>query len=162
MNPRMAARRQVFQWPSTKPTIGRMRISRGWFAWALLAGALYLTIGIGFARLSAPSVFFWRRMAWIVSAMVYAAHIGYERFRAGSSQQETALHVAVGAGIGALGLAASAVTHSWLTGLGNMRLLRFALVVWPLMTGVAAYLVALASTAVLARITYSRRTMRSQ
>jgi hypothetical protein len=41
--------------------------SFGWFAWALLAGALYLIIGVGFAPLSVPSVFFWRLAAWIVS-----------------------------------------------------------------------------------------------
>ena len=134
-----------------------MLISCGWFARALLAGTLYLIIGVGFAPLSIPSVFFWRRMAWIVSAIVYAAHIGYEHFRIRSSRSVSALHVAIGAAIGAFGLATTAVIHSLLTGTGNLRLLRIALLVWPLMTGVPAYLVAFALTAVLARVPCGRR-----
>ena len=109
-----------------------MRILCGWFAWALLAGTLYLIIGVGFAPLSIPSVFFWRLAAWMVSAVVYAAHIGYEQFRIRSSPYSTALHVA----FGAFGLAAAANAHSLLTGTGNMRLLRIALLVWPLVTGI--------------------------
>jgi len=123
--------------------------SFGWFAWALLAGALYLIIGVGFAPLSVPSVFFWRLAAWIVSAGVYAAHIGYEHFRIRSSLHSTALHVAFGAAIGAFGLAAVANVHSLLTGTGNLRLLRLALLIWPLITGVPAYVVAFVFTAVL-------------
>jgi hypothetical protein len=52
-----------------------MRILGGWFARALLAGTIYLIIGVGFASLTVPSVFFWRLAAWMVSAVVYAAHI---------------------------------------------------------------------------------------
>ena len=134
----------------------RMRMSCGWFAWALLAGALYLIIGVGFAPLSVPSVFFWRLAAWMASAVVYAAHIGYERFRVGSSPGSTALHVACGAAIGAFGLAAAAIVHSLLTGTGNLRLLRVALLVWPLVTGVPAFVVAWVLTAVVAYVRRSR------
>ena len=134
----------------------QVRISCGWFAWALLAGTLYLIIGVGFAPLSVPSVFFWRLAAWMVSAVVYAAHIGYERVRIRSSPHSTALHVAFGAAIGAFGLAAAANVHSWLSGTGNLRLLCIALLVWPLITGVSAYMVALVLTAVLARVPLRR------
>jgi hypothetical protein len=130
----------------------QVRILRGWFARALLAGALYLIIGVGFARLSVPSVFFWRLAAWIVSAVVYAAHIGYEHFRIRSSPHATALYAAFGAAIGAFGLAAAAIGHSLLTGTGNLRLLRLALLVWPLVCGVPTYVVAFVLTAVLARV----------
>ena|SRR5438309_314355 len=129
-----------------------MRIARGWFAGAFLAGGLYVIIGVGFARLSVPSVFFWRLAAWIVSAVVYAVHIGYEHFRRFNPPRSTALHVAWGAAFGAFGLAAAANVHSLLTGTGNLRLLRIALVVWPLITGVPAFLVALVLTALLGRI----------
>src|SRR5437763_13585300 len=138
--------------PQTKPTICRMRISCGWFLRALLAGTLYLIIGVGFAPLAVPSVFFWRLAAWIVSAVVYAAHIAYEHFRIRSSPHSTALHVAFGAAIGAFGLAAAANVHSWLSGTGNLRLLRISLLVWPLITGVSAYMVAFVFSAVLARV----------
>ena len=123
-----------------------------WFALALLASALYLIIGVGFAPLSVPSVFFWRLAAWIVSAGVYAAHISYEHFRIRSSLHSTALHVAFGAAIGAFGLAAAAIVHSLLTGTGNLRLLRIALLIWPVISGVPAYVVAFVLTAVRARV----------
>src|SRR5262245_24133724 len=102
-----------------------MRISRGWFASALLAGTLYAFIGV--APLSVPSVFFWRLAAWMVSAVVYAGHIGYEHFRIGSSPRLAALHVALGAAVGAFGLAAAGNVHSLQVGTGNARLLRLAL-----------------------------------
>ena len=139
-----------------------MRISCGWFAWAVAAGTLYLIIGVGFAPLSVPSVFFWRLAAWMVSAVVYAAHIGYEHFRIRSSPRSTALHVAFGAAIGAFGLAAVANVHSLLTGTGNLRLLRLALLIWPLITGVPAYVVAFVLTAVLARGPRCRLTIPGQ
>ena len=130
----------------------RMRILCGWFAWALLAGTLYLIIGVGFATLSIPSVFFWRLAAWMVSAVVYAAHIGYEHFRIRSLPRSAALNVAIGSAVGAFGLAAAAIGHSLVTGTGNLRLLRIALLIWPLITGAPAFVVALVLSAVLARV----------
>ena len=88
----------------------------------------------------------------MVSAVVYAVHIGYEHFRIRSSPCSTALHVAFGAVVGAFGLAAAAIVHSLLTGTGNLRLLRVALLIWPLITGVPAFVVALVLTAVLSRV----------
>jgi hypothetical protein len=128
-----------------------MRIACGWLAWSLLAGTLYLIIGIGFAPLSVPSVFFWRLAAWMVSGVVFAGHIGYDHFRIRSSPRSTAMHVAFGAAVGAFGLAAAAIVHSLLTGTGNLRLLRIALLIWPLIAGVPAFVVALVLTVVLAR-----------
>ena len=88
----------------------------------------------------------------MVSAVVYAAHIGHEYFRIRSSPHSTALHAAFGAAVGAFGLAAAAIDHSLVTGTGNLRLLRIALLIWPLITGVPAFVVALVLTAVLARV----------
>ena len=88
----------------------------------------------------------------MVSAVVYAAHIGYEHFRMAYPPRSTALHVALGAAVGAFGLAAAAIVHSLLTGTGNLRLLRLALLIWPLITGVPAYVVAFVFTAVLFRV----------
>jgi len=140
----------------------QVRISCDWFARALLAGTLYLTIGVGFAPLSVPSVFFWRLAAWIVSAVVYAAHIAYEHFRIRSAPHSTALHVAFGAAIGAFGLAGAAIFHSLLTGTGNLRLLGLALLVWPLIIGVPAYVVAFVFAAVLARVPRWRSAIRGR
>src|SRR5215475_5916500 len=116
-----------------------MQTSRRWFACALLAGLLYLIISVGFASLVTPSVVFWRRAAWAVGALVYSAHIAYEHFRLRNSACLVALHVALGAAVGGLGLAAAANVRSFLTGTGNARLLRTALLVWPALTGIPAF-----------------------
>lgn len=92
----------------------------------------------------------------MVSAVVYAAHIGYERFRLLNPPRSTALHVALGAAVGAFGLAAAAIVHSLITGTGSLRLLRIALVIWPLITAVPAFLVALVLTRLLSRLPLSR------
>ena len=76
----------------------------------------------------------------------------YEHFRIRSSTHSTALHVAFGAAVVAFGLAAAATVHSLQTGTGNLRLLRIALLIWPLITGVPAFMVAFVLTVVLARI----------
>jgi hypothetical protein len=132
------------------------------FAAAFLAGALYLMIGLGFARLSIPSVFFWRLAAWLVSAVVYAAHMWYQHFRIRSSPHLTALQVACGAAIGAFGLASAAVVHSLTTGTGDLRLLRIALLAWPLITGFPAYMVAFVLTTVLDRVRAVERPRRTE
>jgi hypothetical protein len=135
-----------------RSTMSVMRVWRGWFAWALVAGIAYSMIGVGFAPLTTPSVLFWRRAAWAVSAMIYAAHIGLEHFKLGNSPRSAALHVAFGAGLGGFGLAMGATVHSLLAGAGNPQLLRISLLVWPLITGIPAYMIALVLTAVLARL----------
>jgi len=129
-----------------------MQVWRRWSAGAFLAGTVYVVIGLGFARLAAPSVFFWRLSAWVVSAVIYVAHITYEHFRLRNSPRITALHVALGAAVGAFGLAAAATVRSLLTGTGNPRLLRIALLVWPVITGVPAFVVALVLSSVLGRL----------
>ena len=134
-----------------------MQIKRHWFACALLAGLLYLFIGVGFAPLATPSVVFWRRAAWVVSALVYLAHIAYEHFRLRNSARSAAMHVALGAAVGAFGLAAAANVRSFLTETGNARLLRIALLVWPARTGIPAFVVGLIVSSVLARLPHYRK-----
>jgi len=92
----------------------------------------------------------WRLAAWIVSAIAFAAHIRYDQSRLGNPPKATAIHVAVGVAIGAFGLAAAAVVHALTTGTGNLRLLGIALVAWPAITAIPAFLVVLAAATVLA------------
>ena len=54
--------------------------------------------------------------------------------------------------LGGFGLAAAANIHAVGQGTGNQRLLALALVIWPILTGVPAFLVALVAAAVLARV----------
>jgi hypothetical protein len=97
----------------------------------------------------------WRLAAWVASAAVAAAQIWYEQYRAGSSPRPTALRAAGAVALGAFGLALAANIH-WLfaTTRGQHSPL-LALVAWPVITALAAFPVALAAAAVLARL--SRR-----
>jgi len=120
-----------------------------WISNAVLVGLVYAVIGIFFA-VPNTLVRAWRLAAWITSALVYATHICYEYFRLRNSSKSTALHVATAAGIGALGLAIGAVVHSLFAPPDYSRL-RFALalVLWPLLTGLPAFVVALVITSLL-------------
>jgi hypothetical protein len=88
-----------------------------------------------------------------VSAIGYAAHIAYERFRLGNSPGSAALHVAFAVALGAFGLAVGANIHSLSTGSTNQhrQLLLLSLGIWPVITALPAFLVALGTNVVLAR-----------
>jgi hypothetical protein len=118
----------------------------------VLLGSVYTLVGIVFA-VPATHVQAWRLAAWIVSASGYTAHIAYERFRLRTSPGSAALHVALAVALGAFGLAVGANIHSLSTGSTNQHrhLLRLSLVIWPVITALPAFLVALGISAVLAR-----------
>lgn len=115
--------------------------------WALIFfGTVYLVVGITFAELG------WRLPAWLVSAAAFAAHIGYEHFRLRNSPRPAAFHASAAAALGAFGLAVAANIHELWTNPGNHRpLLLLALVLWPVLTVLPAFMVALAAAARLAR-----------
>ena len=117
----------------------------------VLLGVVYASVGIIFAIPAGP-VKVWRLAAWVVSALAYAAHIGYERFRLRNSPRSGALHVALAVALGAFGLAVSANIHSLRPGSANehRRLLLLALGLWPVITALPAFLFALAAGWVLA------------
>ena len=112
----------------------------------MLFGFMYLAVGITFAELG------WRLAAWFVSAIAFAVHIWYEHFRLRNSPRRTALHVSAAAALGAFGLAIAANVHELWANPGNHRsLLLLALVLWPILTAVPAFVVAFATAAGLAR-----------
>jgi len=123
---------------------------QSWIVTTILVGALYSTIGVVLA-IPSHHVRFWRLAAWGAGAVVYAAHIGYEHFTMRNPPLRSSLHVAMAAAIGGFGLAAAAMVHS-LINPPNYPRSRFhlALVVWPLVTGVPAFLVALPVISVIA------------
>jgi hypothetical protein len=127
-----------------------------WFRAVVLVGAGYALVGVVFA-LPASHVYAWRLAAWGVSGVAYATHLGYERFRLRNAPLSAALHVALAAALGALGLAVGAIVHSLsaTTTSQHQRLLLVALVAWPVITGVPAFLVGLGASGLLAR--WSRR-----
>ena len=119
------------------------------FGTVLLIGLLYAVIGVVFA-LPSSRVQIWRLAAWLISAVLYAGHIGYESFRLRNAARFTALHVSSAVAIGGFALAVAATVHSFFVA-PNYHRSRFmvALVVWPLLTGIPAFFVALAAAAVM-------------
>ena len=127
-----------------------------WIGGAVFLGVIYASVGILFAG-PVGSEKAWRLAAWVVSAFAFAAHIGYERFRLRNSPVSAALHVALGAAIGALGLAVSANVHALRAGTPSEHrtLLLLSLALWPAITALPAFAVALATSWILARASRS-------
>src|SRR5947199_208288 len=81
-----------------------------------------------------------------------AAQIGYEHYRLGASPRGTALHAAGAVALGAFGLALAANIHWLFAATHGQQSPLIALVAWPVITAVPAFLMALAVAAVLARL----------
>ena len=124
----------------------------------VLLGGVYFIVGVGFGELansagSEPGKFRWRLAAWAVSAVVYAAHIAYEHFRLRSRATVLALHVALAAALGTFLLAVAASLHAMrVSSHAPYWLYLLALVLWPLMTGLPAFVVAFVGAKVLALV----------
>lgn len=92
-------------------------------------------------------VFAWRLASFIVSAVAFALHIGYEHFRIGSKPLTVGLRTALAVALGAFGLAVAANIHALGVPNSSRGLLVLALVIWPLMTGMPAFVIAMISAA---------------
>lgn len=133
-----------------------------WLRVVILVGVGYFVVGWVFAVLANPVVsdqlrFKWRLAAWMASAALFAVHIGYDHFRLRNSPRATALHAALAVALGALLLAVNATVHALMVA-SHAPYWRYllALVLWPLITALPAFLVALAVAALLARLTTKR------
>src|SRR4051812_29008137 len=129
--------------------IGRFR----WLTTVLIVGAVYLVAGLVFAALAKSAGtqnarVAWRLTAWGISAVAFTAHIGYEQFRLRTSAAATALHAALAVAVGAFGLAVSANLHAQAT---QQRFPQLMLVLWPIATGIPAFLVAFSAAYLLSR-----------
>jgi len=116
-----------------------------WLLTVIVFGVVYLLVGVGFPNPPASDKmqFMWRLAAWLISAAAFAVQIGYEHFRLHNSPARIALHASMAVALGAFGLATAANTHALHTATGNRRSLALALVIWPIMSAVPAFLVAL-------------------
>jgi hypothetical protein len=128
--------------------------TRQWIARALLAGLVYLIAGFTFGALAGNAVSHqmvvtWRLGAWGLSAIAFATHILFDLFRARFSPSATAFHAAIGAALGSLGLAVAATIHAHGTAHRFPALL--AMITWPLLTGLPAFVVAFLVATVLVR-----------
>jgi hypothetical protein len=124
-----------------------------WFWVVLLVAGVYLISGLVSAALagnagSSQARQAWRLAAWVISAIVFAAHIYYEQVRLRSSPRTTAWHAALAVGLAGFGLAVSASMHGHAT---NHPFPVSALVIWPVMTALPAFMVALVVAVVLSR-----------
>ena len=121
---------------------------RLWLRAVLLTGALYCAIGIGFSAFAARSssqrvVVAWNVASFVVSLVVFAVHIGYEHFAIGNRPLIVAWHASLAVALGSFLLAVSANINSFRVANSQHGLLAIALIVWPLMTGIPAFVVAL-------------------
>src|SRR5438105_3718491 len=122
----------------------------------LLLAAVYLLIGIAFAEFSDWATtnamhLMWRRLAWLVSGVGFAAHIAYGHLRLGNSRRTIAMHASIAAALGAGALAVAANLHEWMAASSYRPSIAIALVAWPLLTVVPAFVVAMIAAAVLNR-----------
>lgn len=127
-----------------------------WVRAALLVGVVYFVAGHFFAALAGSAAsnemrVAWRLAAWAISAAAFALHIRHEHVRLRSSAGMTALHVSLAVGLGAFLLAVAASLHARSSST-HAHFPAIALVVWPVMTGLPAFVVALAAAAVLGRV----------
>jgi hypothetical protein len=114
-----------------------------WRAVTVVVGFLYGSVGILFG-LPSTHLRFWRLAAWAVSGVVYAGHIAYECYGLKSRAIKTAAHAAIAVAIGAFLLAVWASLHAAFVS-SSAPYWRFliALVAWPIITAVPAFLPAL-------------------
>jgi len=123
-----------------------------WLRAVILLGVVYLVVGIAFAAFAGWSAsnqmrIAWRLTAWVISAVAFAAHVWYERFRLRNSALTTALHTSMAVAVGAFALAVAANVHGQWVASSHQSSLAFALVAWPALTAVPAFLVALIAAA---------------
>ena len=113
---------------------------------------MYLVAGLVFGALAGAAGsqqlrVSWRLTAWATSAAAFASHIWYEQLRLRHSPATTAFHAALAVAIGAFGLALSASIHA-------VRVQRHfpwsALLSWPIVTALPAFVVAFVAAAVIA------------
>jgi vacuolar-type H+-ATPase subunit I/STV1 len=119
-----------------------------WIRAVVLLGVVYFVIAIAFGAFAgrAPSNSMretWNRLAFLASGIAFAFHIVYEHFRLRNSPRMTASHTAIAVALGAFALALKANLHDLGSASGYRPRMLIALVAWPLLTGLPAFIVAL-------------------
>ena len=120
-------------------------------AFGLFYGAIGLIFGALARGAGSPEMRqVWRFAAWFLSAVAFAIHIRYEFRRVQGSAVKTAARAATAVAIGGFGLAVSATVHARSAGIATRPYL-IALVAWPALVAIPAFVVALAAAAILKR-----------
>ena len=122
---------------------------------AVLFAIIYPVVGITFGALPAASNEIrvtWRLAAWLLSAAAFAGHLWFEHSHLHNSPRRAALHASLAVALGAFALAVWVNVHAHFAAASHQSpLAPLALVVFPLVTGVPAFVVALVVGALLAR-----------
>jgi hypothetical protein len=139
---------------SSSRTVGESD-RRRWLGVAILAGALYLAISMVSATLANRAEahamrFIWRLSAFIGCAVVFLVHLGQE-LRQCHPARITARHTSVGVALGGFALALAANLHDLGSVAGYRPRMLIALVAWPLLTAVPAFVAVVVIGAVFAR-----------
>ena len=121
---------------------------RHWIRAAIIVGVIYFLVGFAFAAFASWATFNltrenWNRLAFLICAVAFAVHIGYEHFQLKNSARLTAWHTSVAVALGAFGLALAANIHELGSAAGYRPRMLIALVAWPVITAVPAFVVAL-------------------
>ncbi|MCM3902477.1 MAG: hypothetical protein ND866_12285 [Pyrinomonadaceae bacterium] len=119
-----------------------------WLRAVVLLGAVYFIIGVAFgafARWSASNSMreTWNRLAFLASGIAFSVHVFYEHFRLGNSPRTAASHASIAVAVGAFALALKANIHDLGSASGYRPRMLIALVAWPLLTAVPAFIIAL-------------------
>ena len=133
--------------------------ARRWLAAALAVAALYVIAGLAFgiradAAADDQMRVAWRLAAFGVSAAAFAAHLAWEHFRLRNSPPLASLHVSAAVALGAFALAAAVNIHP--PRAPGHRLL-LALLLWPIVTALPAFLTASALTTLATAIERGQR-----
>jgi hypothetical protein len=120
----------------------------------LLLGAAYALIGVlsgQFSDWAGPGGmrFVWRWLAWLVSGVAFMGHIAYGHFRLRNSPGKTAMQASAAAALGAGGLAGAANMHEWMTASRYRPSIALALLLWPLLTAIPAFVAAMIAATML-------------
>ena len=124
-----------------------------WLRRLILVGVAYFVVGIAFGSFAGWSAsnqmrVAWRLLAFLISGVAFAIHIGYEHFRLGNSPRITASHAALAVALGAFLLAVAATVHAVMVPAHAPYWRHLvALVAWPVLTAVPAFVVALVAAA---------------
>jgi hypothetical protein len=119
-----------------------------WYNAAIIVGVLYFAITVTTGAVAAlvesdRAQFLWRLSAFIFCGLVFLGHIAFEQFRVHSTPKATACHTSIAVAIGALALAISANMNDLFFASGYRWRMLLALVLWPILTAVPAFVSAL-------------------
>ena len=123
---------------------------------ALFATAAYVAIGVITPFLagdgtSPARLTTWRLVAWILSLAVFAAHVTAARLREQRSPAASAVQVALAVALAATVLAAAGPVRTYWGKPNSARMILLSLVLWPVMTGLPAFVAAFVAGRIIRR-----------